>query len=442
MEFIDCMNLAGAYSLAATQVGMSMKHCTTLEGFGVENKEANRHILGYDWEVDNSGDWADWRPQQAPVLLGTPPCSGFSLLNRNNTGKGNVRGPHSPINDCMWALIHYAAKCTGSDGLPGPEVVSFESVQQAGKQGRELMQLLTKALSEESGQSYVLTHVFMSGASVGAPQYRKRYFYVAHRIPFGIEGPLDELPFGGPGNRLHRVANYADAIHDLRGLESTWDDQTLKYDPTWWTAELRNESNTVDAHVELDNPYGQRCAAVADRGWQPGEWWGHALMRIIDEEGSLPEPWGRIDEMNLQRVMESGPVRIRPERPGYVITGGGGASFVHYEEPRLLTIRECARLMCFPDNWTWAAAKSVGQAYAWVGKQIPVKSGMFISGWIKRAVEGNPGTWTGEQIGENEFMVDCTNDYKAIYDDRSHTHRIDEKRLAEVEARIGGQKAA
>lgn len=102
------------------------------------------------------------------------------------------------------------------------------------------------------------------------------------------------------------------------------------------------------------------------------------------------------------------------DRPGYVLTGGGMSDFIHPEEIRFLTGRECSRLMGLPDAWSWKDAKTPGQLSNYIGKCCPVQSGRWISGWVREALDGNAPVGGGDvtTVGDREYLFDCTLDYK------------------------------
>jgi site-specific DNA-cytosine methylase len=403
--FIDCQGLAGAWTLGTVETGrFELAHRVALPGgFGNEIIEHNRHLIPGDWEQE-TGSALECEPRTAAYLCGTPPCSGFSVLNQS---KGdNARGPDSAINHCMKELVTYAARCTGYDGLPGPEVVSFESVQGAFSSGRDLMQRLRAILSRDTGLSYGLTHVKMSGSSVGAAQMRHRYYFVAHRIPFGVDPP-EERP----------VVTYEDAIGDLVGHDLTWDDQPYRLRPSEWARSRVRADGQVGDHITVTS--GRNVALIEDiarRGWDFGDNLPMALKKLGLRPPELERQWA--DDLVLARGLEAGahkgwnwPVRVKPNRPGYVLTGGGIHGFVHWAEPRHLTVRECARLMGYPDVWDWGIASTPMKASLWIGKCCPVDSGRWISNWVARALDGNPGE-PGREIGDQEWLFNCTNDYK------------------------------
>lgn len=428
MRVVDCQGLAGGPALGAVQAGFELHAVKSVAGFGTPNLEANRHLLPGGWEVELS-ETGEWTPERrVPFVFGCPPCAGFSLLNTSK--KGKARGPDSEINACMRMFGAYAAVVTGSDGRMGPEVAAFESVQQAGKIGLPLMREIWQKLREDTGQPYELTHVFMSGASVGAAQVRKRYFWVAHRVPFGIESPI-----------MDRVATYEDAIGDLMDLKLQWADQPTnpkKADTKYWWL-LRNSiwrpDRYVDAHVTGMSPHIKRVLTLVD-WWPVDHDWKTAYLNMRAEGHPQPEEWrGQDMERLLFNPFGHGPVKINPVKCGRVITGEGGFGMLHWAEPRILTVRECSRLMGFPDTWDWSAAKGATLAYKWLGKQVPVQSTQWLSRWVRAAIEGRPGKWFGRKVAEDEWEIDITHDYKAVYDDRKGV-RQDSRTAAMVKERV------
>lgn len=385
-----------------------MVHRASLGKFGDAVIESNRDLIPGPWEQDQGAGFHEWEPTQAVYLTGTPPCSGFSLLN--NSKKGNKRGPESSINDCMRELIAYAgSKVTGQDGKKGPEIVSFESVQGAFKQGRSLMQWLRADLEKRTGQKYDLTHVCTSGSTIGAAQMRHRYYFVAHRVPFGVNTP-----------EKRRVVTYLDALGDLTGLKDQWESQKIKnkkFD-SWWLDEqdIRSEdvllNNSIDAHIGADNPRVRIMIDQLEPYWPSGKSVETALRNYREKNGDFPEgthKWWDHDKDIMKGFAH--PTRINKDRPGYVCTGGCVFDFVHWKEPRFLSVRECARLMGYPDSWTWSAASTVSQAGAYVGKCCPVTTGRWISNEVRNALEGNPGT-KPVTIGDREYLHDSTLLYK------------------------------
>lgn len=406
LTHIDCQGLAGAWTLGTAQAGFDLVHRASLGKFGDTVIESNRALVPGPWEQDQGAGLGEWEPAQASYLTGTPPCSGFSLLN--NSKKGNKRGPESSINDCMKELIGYAGSyVTGSDDRKGPEIVSFESVQGAFKQGRSLMQWLRNDLEKRSGQKYDLTHVLTSGSTVGAAQMRHRYYFVAHRVPFGVDMP-----------EKRRVVTYRDAIGDLLKLKDKWEPQKTKVSnhDTWWLEEQNiiphNNVRYVDAHIGADNPRVRILLDELEPYWPSGKAMETAMLNYRHALGKFPEGSEKWWD-NENDVMKgfAHPTRINPDKPGYVCTGGCVFDFVHWKERRMLSVRECSRLMGFPDSWSWSSMSSVAQAGTHIGKNCPVTTGRWLSERVRNALQESPET-QGVSIGDREFLHDSTLLYK------------------------------
>ncbi|MGO1835522.1 MAG: DNA cytosine methyltransferase, partial [Actinomycetaceae bacterium] len=116
------------------------------------------------------------------------------------------------------------------------------------------------------------------------------------------------------------------------------------------------------------------------------------------------------------------PRRLNPDKAAPVMTGTGAKDFVHPWLDRTLTVREVARIMGWPDDWSLAPIWNAGRpddTQKWLGKGITVQVGRWIGGWAAAALEGSPGSFRGNLVGEREWLIDFTHDHKAVYDERT-----------------------
>ena len=76
MKAIDVYGFAGGFTLGIVQAGFELiAKKENLQGFGVANCEANRHLLGNNWKAQKSPA-IQWEVMSdAQVVLGNPPCS-------------------------------------------------------------------------------------------------------------------------------------------------------------------------------------------------------------------------------------------------------------------------------------------------------------------------------------------------------------------------------
>lgn len=390
MKAVDCQGFAGAFALGVVQSGFELVgKREDVGGFGVPLLEGNRHLLGDGWEAEACSP-DEWTSKKADLVFGNPPCSGFSGLSvciapsagqhgrglkEHQSGRVDWRGIDSAANKCMWNLVDFAAKCN-------PTTVIFESVAQAGRQGRPLMLALRARLEEQTGKRWHLTHVFQNDLSLGGVAMRKRYFWVASRRPFDVTLPT-----------LDRAKTLRDAIEDLE------------------TVPLGD----MDGHVTLPSQRARRMAWLAEHAeWNPGEQSGVALRRL-DGRRRLSDDW--YTKHGTRVRTDSGTSLYAPRRwdydkPARVLTGLGLEENIHPVLPRTFTYREAARIMGYPDDWTMQPAVDRGGVGAkWCGKQIPVAAGRWIAGAAavslnERVSQG------GEEIGERERCIDVTHAWK------------------------------
>lgn len=364
-------------------------------GFGMANCEANRDLLGYEWDAQ-ACDPAEWQPYDVPMVFGNPPCSAFSLLTSKK-----ARGEDSPINNCMHALMHFAARCD-------PEIVIMESVQGALTQGRPLMQRLRASLEAQTGRRYGMWNVLHNAVMVGGAAERRRYFLVLSTMPFGVEAvPLSKLPTLG------------DAIGDLLPLGLTWDEQPYRAPETWWSRDKRRTDGLVDGQACDKDTLSQRMThslLKSDVPWYQGENTTAALRRYYQTKGEVPEPWAHKIEKLLRDDFEMGfsqPNRWRWDRPAHVITGGGLGQ-LHPLAPRQFTHREVARIMGFPDAWKLNPLRNVRGLPQTHGKGVTVQCGKWIGEWALNSLNGEPGSDIGEEVGDRERTINHTNIWKHL----------------------------
>lgn len=405
---IDCQGFAGGFTLGVVQAGFELiAKREKRGGFGGRNCEANRHILGYDWTLE-ACDPIEWSVPDggASLVFGNPPCSGFSVLSSKA-----FRGRDSKINQCMWDFVEYAARVR-------PEIAIFESVQLAFSQGRSLMQDLRVRLEELTGDDYHLYHVLHNALSVGGPAMRKRYFWVASRVPFSVEAP-----------QLKRVPLLRDVIEDLVALDQKWETQRYWLEPTWYSRRLRDRTEehyrVTDGHICLDTPHTRRTLDILDKvQWNPNEHMRQTTKRYYEEYGELPPSWAHLTEKLVSRDFFQGyqtPIMWHPDHHARVATGGALLHAVHWAEKRTFTHREVARVLGFPDSWLIEPLRGTPGLFLTWGKGITVDCGRWIAEWAKRSLDGQPSDVVPIQIGERESLFNVTNAWKTAGNPHSDT---------------------
>ena len=467
MRAVDVHGFGGGFTLGAVQAGWDLIAKKSREvGFGVLNTLANRQLLGDQWESQAEEPEMWTAESDVQMVFGNPPCAGFSTLSPKH-----FRGVGSKINQCMWELVNYATKVK-------PDIVIFESVQQAYTQGLSLMHDLWRSLEQGTGQEYHLTHVLHNNLSLGGASMRKRYYWVASRFPFGVEDSATRWDFKQDRLDVYE-AQYAptlsEVLLDLEHLSLTMTAQPFRNVSHQGTFYLRDEhgrirveddeyvtrewhtpivssewvqqhmhdgSGEIDGHEVARCPMYYRMTELFDliKGedkWRQGERISDVLRRYHQRHGELPPTWqyltykkdpetgavialtksDRLAETDFH-MGHSQPVRWHGNRPANVITGGGVHGVVHPTQPRTLTQREAARIQGFPDAWKIFPVRHAADLGPGWGKGVPVHSGRWVAHYAKESLEGRPGSERGEEMGERERKINLTYAHRRFYHER------------------------
>jgi site-specific DNA-cytosine methylase len=402
INYLGVQTYAGGFDVGATQAGLTLVgRLEDKGGFGLHQCEANRHVLGDRWE-SQATDPTEWEPINAEIIVSNPPCSAFSSMTYGTI----TNSVDHRINQCMWNSIRYAGKVA-------PQVFIMESVQGAAVRGTPLMRQLRDELERLTGHSYHLYHVLQNNAALGGASLRRRYFMVLSRIPFGVE-----LPDFGPPPTLF------DSIGDLESMDyHTWGYQSYELPQSEWVKrEVANEAGGTDGHItaKWDTPGMARIIDLLEGDTENMMIWPQdkclvvALRRYYEAHGQLPPSWHFkrrsgvwADEALIAKQMEMGftrPKRWRYDKPAFVIIGGAMYLVIHYNQNRMLTHRECARIMGFPDSWVIEPLQGLrGLEEGW-GKGTSTHPARWIANWAKQAVLGQAGSFSGIPVTEHHRL--------------------------------------
>lgn len=275
--------------------------------------------------------------RSATVIIGGPPCQGFSSAGARRNG------------DTRNSLVSCYAKIVAR---LRPRAFVFENVEGflTAENGARIFDLLVPLL--QAGYRIHLRKV--NAANYGVPQHRKRVI--------GIGGLGFDPTFPGP---THTAFGAPGALLAAKDLPLT---------PT--ITEALADLPAPTAHGR-GNPQGHFYRPLEGidleraRLLKPG-------MTMRDLPSSLHhDSYAR---RAFRRVMDGTPTdrrggapagvrRLRPDEPSKAITGGARSEFLHPTQDRALTIRECARLQTFPDDFEFCGTAS--QQGQLIGNAVP-----------------------------------------------------------------------
>ncbi len=293
-----------------------------------------RNMGGSVSKIDLAGDV---EIPAVTVVAGGPPCQGFSSAGMRRVGDGRNS-----------LVSRFAAQVLRLR----PAAFIFENVEGflTTDEGRHVFELLEPLVA--GGYRIHLRKV--NAANYGIPQHRKRVLAIGGLGWDPTFPAATHSAFGAPGARLAS-----------RRLPAT---QTLGEALAGLPEASARPPGAVQGHYyrALRGVDLERAMALG-----PGE-----TMRDLPEELHHQSYRRRAN----RRVMDGTPSekrggapagirRLRSDEPSKAVTGGARSEFLHPTEPRQLTLRECARLQTFPDDFVFCgSASEQGQI---IGNAVP-----------------------------------------------------------------------
>lgn len=279
------------------------------------------------------------------VLVGGPPCQGFSSAGARRS------------DDARNSLVRVYAEIIARHR---PRAFVFENVEGflTADGGLRVLDLLEPVVAV--GYQVHLRKV--NAANYGVAQHRKRVIAIGG-FGWSPDFPLPtHMTFGAPGAwRAYRYLPRGRTVEDaLAGLGPPAAQPPGTPQGHW----ARDVSDIELRRIQALRP-GQSMKDLPQELWH-NSYRRRAYRRVRD--GTPSERRGGAP---------FGLRRLRSDQPSKAITSGATTEFVHPTEDRYLTIRECARLQGFPDDFIFAGTHS--QMMAQIGNAVPPVLGRAIA---------------------------------------------------------------
>lgn len=292
------------------------------------------------------------------LLIGGPPCQGFSNANRNSWHGGN------PNNGLVNVFLRYVESLR-------PLMFLMENVQgilwtpQAGKSSSA--SVVGHLARRFGAMGYVVFPKLLDAVWYGVPQHRSRFFLLGIRSnlgynagDFGSWGPFP-LPSHGPGTGRAYVT-VRDAIGDLPSVRNGESREMAAYrapDPA-----LRNR-----------NKFLRLMRSGAPKGVISDHITSHHAAYVIERYREIPpgKNWEAISDKltnytAVERTHSNIYRRLTWKEPSITIGHYRKSMLVHPHQNRGLSLREASRLQSFPD-WFRFSGSTNGNGGGLVHKQ-------------------------------------------------------------------------
>lgn len=289
--------------------------------------------------------------QHVDLVIGGPPCKGFSLENKMTRNMGN------PMNHLV---MHYAEMVRRTSPLAFiMENVPGILAMRSGGLVDDLIRVFVSL-------GYKNTAVWLlNAAEYGVPQLRKRAFIVGSKSDIPI--PLPKKTHVDPSemvedSSLSGYVTLADAIGDLprigTGKTSPADNEYVGEPKCRFQEAMRRRSARVTNHVVTKNTPAviRRIRAVPSGGN-----WRDIPADLLQVDGKY-----KTTDFTHSMIYK----RLERNHPSITITNFRKAMIIHPNQHRLLSVREAARIQTFPDHFKFIG--SIGQMQQQVSDAVPV----------------------------------------------------------------------
>jgi DNA (cytosine-5)-methyltransferase 1 len=263
------------------------------------------------------------------VIIGGPPCQGFSEANRNKKNDDTR-------NKLFFQFLKFV-------DLAQPKVVIIENVRGIVTQNNGYAKNKIYEIFEKRG--YYVNHKVLDASDYGVPQKRMRNFFVITK---------DKLFEFDKLKKVKKKTTVYDAISDLYNLENRNNNLYFNINKASEYAKLINFGTNKIYNHEVIYPADvvQKRISYVKQGenWQaiPGE------LFTNQRNNRHSSAYKRLNEKDVSVTID---------------TGNTHSNYFHPLYNRIPTVREAARIQSFPDNFEFLGSRT--EQYKQVGNAVP-----------------------------------------------------------------------
>ena len=396
LSFIDLFGVPGGMSLGFKLAGMKPVGALDIFKSGIETYKNNfsvskENIVCADASknkiVEKFRKQTSLKPVDVDVVIGGPPCQGFSNVGRIKiaslvkNGQRNGRSSDSRFIDDKRNHL-YKSFIKFVDWFKPKAIVMENVVGMINyKDGRIIEQI--KEDFQNVGYGNVDYHV-LNAVDYGVPQFRKRIFFIATKNCKRVSWPepthfsKTDLDRKSLVNNDLDYVTVGDAIADLPLLRLPEKnikikDSIKKYRKSpecefqKWS---RGGQKTL--HNNITRWHRKKDIAVFRNMKQGGKWSqlsNSDRKKIGYSDKSFTDKWKRLSNQNPSWTVVS-----HLAKDGYM--------YIHPTQNRTISVREAARLQSFPDSFIFSGSRSA--QFKQIGNAVPPLLAMAIAKHLKK----------------------------------------------------------
>ena len=303
----------------------------------------------------------DWEKNPIDLVAGGPPCQGYSLAGRRKSVDTLARYLADKLlyKEMIRVINFVKPRAFLLENVSGILSAKWSKTD---KKGTVFMTVWNDFVND-LGDNYIIRPQLLKSSDYGIPQKRVRFFLIGikqreleHRFKFDslflstpkITSPSDVKNkgfFPNTPSRIEIAPNPIEVIGDL--------------DFNGWTKDNQYHQKKVESDFQ------KRMRIKVDRKKKP-ELKNHELTKHT-EKARLRfkhiQSGKKLDELpkNLQskKIIQRALPKTWESEPNITITSMPD-DLIHYKEPRILSVRECARFQTFPDHFVFHGVRTIG----------------------------------------------------------------------------------
>lgn len=371
LKMVDLFCGAGGLSLGFTQEGFVTSLANDIQECCVDTYAHNHpetprdHIVLGDIQQVVDGIEEYLRYKNVDIVVGGPPCQGFSMANRQ-------RLIDDPRNQLYRNFVKVVEKVL-------PPFFVMENV-------KGMLSVASQVIEDFQQIGYSVTARILNAKDFGVPQNRERLIYIGNRK--GIDNNLifDEIvEYGMTIPEMH----LSDALYGLRELQASRikNSTNLETEESGRRIESSRCQNT-NSYMKLinqDRKYPVTCNHKAR----------YNNDRDIEIYGRM-NPGDKSDDPKIADIMPYASrndifkdkyFKLEPEKVCKTITAHMKFDcnmYIHPTQARGLTPREAARVQSYPDDYFFRGAYT--KTYMQIGNSVPPLLGRAIARVVKKYI--------------------------------------------------------
>ena len=349
MKILDVFSGAGGFSLGFHLAGQKIIGAIEIDKWAAEtfaeNHREAKMMMGDIRHFDNEYIKGLFGNDKPNLILGGPPCQGFSISNRKSGD------PSDPRNSLFIEFLR-AGK------IFEPDYMILENVPNIVKAKTQNGDFVVNIINQElRNMGYHVYHKTLEATDYGVPQIRRRFFVLAssHPLKQPFPAPTHNVFHGEEnlfGSDLDKCPSLWDSISDLPDIEACEGGEEMDYDKPAYNSYqnmMRQGSGRVFNHAAMKHSKRmiRRFASMS---------WG-------DSASDVPEylrPYRRNGKGIIsKKAYDQNNRRMHPDKPCHTVPASFYANFVHPYRNRNFTAREGARIQSFPDWFVFKGKPTV-----------------------------------------------------------------------------------